>query len=411
MKTFIMISWRNMWRQKRRSMVVISSIGIGIFVMILSMGIMNGMNLQMLDNTINTSIGQIAIHQKGYQDTTKIKYNFVPTQKIYDAIKTTPGAINWAPHVKVQGMIRSAEASRRVLVFGIDPEKEKKISKIYDYTLKEDGSEFLKSTDSNTVLISKVVAKKLNLEVGDRLPVMVMGVDNEMKDSGLTITGLFETPMGSFDKYTIFVGIKKLQEMTGLKNAISEITIGVKDKWQATAIRNKIAQKINDKNLEYLSWQMMAPALVSASKLIDASMAIFFGIVFITVIFSIANTLVMAIMERFHEIGVMKSIGTKPRQVFFMILFEAINLGAVGLFIGSIAGGLLVLIFGQVGISFAAFSDGMRTFGTGSVIYTIIRAQDIVMAIVIVLITTVIAALYPATKAARIKPLEALNHI
>jgi ABC-type lipoprotein release transport system permease subunit len=119
----------------------------------------------------------------------------------------------------------------------------------------------------------------------------------------------------------------------------------------------------------------------------------------------------MAVMERFHEIGVMKSIGTRPSMVFFMVMFEALNLGLIGLASGIISGAGLVYILSITGIDLSIFMESMRVWGSGSVIYPVIKLLDIVMAFVIVFITTVSAALYPAVKAARIKPLEALNFI
>ena len=140
-------------------------------------------------------------------------------------------------------------------------------------------------------------------------------------------------------------------------------------------------------------------------------MVVIFIIVFITVIFSIANTLIMSIIERFHELGVMKSIGTRPSRVFFIVMYEAMCLGLLGLALGIAVSVPIVLILGKTGIDFSFALESMRKWGTGSVIYPVISPRDIVSASLVVFITTFIAALYPALKAARIKPLDALNYI
>jgi len=155
----------------------------------------------------------------------------------------------------------------------------------------------------------------------------------------------------------------------------------------------------------------MAPFLVKAISLIDKMLLIYYAIFFITVVFSIANTLIMSIMERFHEIGVMKSIGTRPSQVFFIVMFEALNLGAVGLVIGLGAGFLLMLFLSFTGIDLSIFMDAMRQWGAGSVIYPFMTARDFIISTVVVELTTIIAAIYPAVKAARIKPLDALHYV
>ena len=411
MKTFILISWRNLWRNKRRSLVVIYSIAIGIFLMIFTMGFMNGMNVQMVENTISTSLSHVAIHKKGFQDNMKLDYNFTPTDKINKIIRQHKSTVAISSRVKVQGMIRSSEASRGVLIVGIDPANEKKISKIYDYTSKKDGSMFLDDPMEDAILISVSMAKKLDLQVGDKLVMMIQDKKKEIIGTGMIVKGLFKTPIESFDKFIVFTGLQKLQEITGLNNNLSEISILLSNKNQVDSVKEYLIKNINDKNLEILSWKDMAPNLVKAIDLFDMMMLIFFAIIFITVIFSVANTLIMAIMERFHEIGVMKSIGTRPSWISFMVIFEAINLGLVGLGVGIAGGMLLVTILSITGIDFSFFMESMRTWGTGSIIYPTIRMYDIMMAFVIVLFTTIIAAIYPAIKAARIKPLEALHYI
>jgi putative ABC transport system permease protein len=411
MRIFVRIGWRNLWRNKRRSLVVISSIAIGIFAMILSMGVMNGMNNQMVENTIKTSLGHIAIHRKGFQDDMKLQYHFTPEAKIIEAIESDSRILAYAPRIKLQGMIRSSESSRGVMIVGIDPEKERAVSNIYDYTLKKEGSRFLTAGDDDVILISKSNADKLDLLVGDKLVVMFQDSDKEIIGVGLEIVGIFQTPIESFDKFVVFLNIKTLQRITGLNRNISELTAVLKNKRAVDQVKEKLIATINDKKLEILSWKDMAPYLVSAVKLFDTIMYIFFMIVFITVIFSVANTLIMAIMERFHEIGVMKSIGTRPSWIFNMVLFEAINLGIVGLIAGIITGLVITGLLGVSGINLSFYAESMRMFGTGSIIYPAIKTLDIVVATIIVLITTIIAALYPAIKAARIKPLDALHFI
>src|SRR4030067_597803 len=142
MTIFMMISWRNMWRQKRRSLVVISSMAVGIFAMIFSIGFMNGMTVQMVENTINTTLGHFAVHERGYQKNIKLKYNFFPEERYYRALERSNLIKGFTPRVKIKGMISSSETSRGIMLMGIDPEREKTVSSIYHYTIKERGSRY-----------------------------------------------------------------------------------------------------------------------------------------------------------------------------------------------------------------------------------------------------------------------------
>jgi len=411
MKTIMLLGWRNIWRHKRRSLVVISSIAIGIFAIVASKGFMNGMNEQMIDNTINSSLGHVAIHAKGFQNNMKLELNFAPSDRIEASVRGSKNFVSMTRRVKIQGMVRSSESSQGVLVVGIDPVTEKKVSRIYEYTSKEGGGSFLEDPADDSILLSKLLAKKLDLQIGDKMVLMIQDKNNEIVGVGLKVRGFFASPIDSFDKFVVFMGIKRLQEITGLGDNISEINIITNDKNTVYSYKKHLIGKINDSNLEILTWMDMVPNLVSAIKLYDSMMFIFFMITFIVVIFSIANTMIMAIMERFHEIGVMKSIGTKPSMIFMMIVFEALNLGLVGLGAGVMLGILFIAITSFTGIDFSIYMESLKTWGTGSIIYPRLAFIDIAASIFIVFLTTVVAAIYPAVKAARIKPLEALNFI
>ena len=410
MKILIMISWRNLRRNKRRTLVILSSIATGVFAIIFTMGFMNGFAIQMVDNTIGSSIGHAAINSRGFRDDMKPKHSFEINDNIISALDDQ-AVTAWAPRVKIQAMARSSKTSTGVIITGIDHVKEKDISRIHEYLVDDGYSTWLESSDSDEVLISKGMAQRLELLAGDRLVLMLQDSKGEIAGFALRIAGIYESPMENFDRVMIFTGIKKLQEMTGMNNRISEITVLTESKEAARAAAERIEEKINNSALEVLPWQEMAPALVSSIKLFDSMMYVFFMIIFVTIIFSVANTLIMAVMERFHEIGVMKSIGTRPSAVFFMIMFEAVNLGILGFAAGIAGGGVIIYGLSIWGIDLSAFVESMRVWGSGSIIYPSIKPMDLAVAFSIVFVTTVTAALYPAVKAARIKPLDALKHI
>jgi putative ABC transport system permease protein len=411
MKTFIMLGWRNLWRQKRRSLVVITSITLGVLMMMFALGLMNGMITQMLDNSISTKLGHIAIHKKGFFENMKLETNFYPDPHILRPLQKGKDIVASSPRVKTFAMIRTSEASRGVIVIGVYPYKEKKVSKINEYTLPEQSGKFLDDPDANDILISKSLGSKLDVSVGDKIVLIIQDNKNEMAGVGLNIKGFFQTPVQEYDNSVVYMGIKRLQTITGLGGNVSEIMVITTSKEIVDSVKQLLVKSINDGTLEILSWKDMAPNLVSAISLIDKILYIYYAIFFITVVFSIANTLIMSIMERFHEIGVMKSIGTRPAQVFFIIMFEALNLGAVGLVVGLTIGVGLIKILSYTGIDFSIFMEAMRQWGAGSIVYPFVYLKDFIITILVVEFTTVIAAIYPAVKAARIKPLKALHYI
>src|SRR5690606_8944728 len=166
--------------------------------------------------------------------------------------------------------------------------------------------------------------------------------NQDIVGTALTVKGLYQSPVDSFDRYVVYIGIRAMQELAGLADRISEISVRTAHRNQVDETADLLRNSISRPSFEILTWKEMAPNLFRAVTIFDTMMYIFFAIIFTTVVFSIANTLIMSIMERFHEIGVMKSIGTRPSRIFAMVLFEAVNLGLVGLIAGIFSGALAV---------------------------------------------------------------------
>lgn len=407
-KIIMLIGWRNIFRNKRRSLIVASSIVVGLVVMMFSMAIMNGFNRQMLENTINTSLGHVAIHAKGYFNDMNVALSFVPVHSL-TAIQRIHNVACTANRVKFEAMIQSSRSSQGVMVMGIEPENEKCVSNIYDYVGK-DKRLYITNSYNNDILISRSLASKLGIGIGDKCVVMLQDSGGVLAAHAFIVKGLYQSPIESFDKYVVYVGIRKAQEITGLGNAISEVIVRCTDKESADSVAAAIAS-LNVGSLEVLTWQQMAPNIVQAIKLFDTMMYVFLAIIFISIIFTIANTMIMAIMERYREIGIMKSIGTQPSWIAGIVMAEACGLGLLGVFAGIVITYLLVGITGTTGINLAFYSESMRVWGTGTTIYPVLTATNSIMATVIVLLNTIIASLYPAYKAAKIKPIDALHFI
>jgi ABC-type lipoprotein release transport system permease subunit len=411
MSIFFHICWRNLWRHKRRSLIVISSVAVGVFAMISAMGLLNGIMEQMVDNTIHTALGHISIQVRGFQGSLRSDHSFMPSSALYAAIeRISPPKKGYAPRVKLKGIARSSASSRPIVITGIDPTKEQSVSHLVHYIVPGTGT-FFERPDEDSVLISKNMADAMEISPGDKLIVMIQNSKGELSAAGMTVKALFITPVEGFDRHTIFMGIEKLQSFAGFGKNISEISITLKDRRLSRTAKAELIRTAQAEGLDVLTWEEMAPNLVRSIMIVDTMMYISFFIIFITVIFSIANTLVMAIMERFREIGVMKSIGTSPRMVFYMVVFESMLLGVTGLVGGIAFGYAAMMLLSVTGIDLSVYSETLRAMGSGSIIYPSVRAFDVFMASTIVLFTAFCAAIVPARKAAQIEPVKALAYI
>jgi ABC-type lipoprotein release transport system permease subunit len=420
MLIYIQMSWRNVWRHRKRSAVVIVSIVVGLFAMISTIGIYNGINEQMLENQIASNIGHLSYQRKEYSGNYRAEMLFAEPVQLLAALGADKRVRSFAPRIRIEGMASGSGGARNVIITGIDPSRERALSSIADYTVTGEralrdnraaGGEYLDDPLAKEVLISTDTAVKLDLMIGERMVLSFVDARGEIIREAFIVKGLFKSPIADYDRLFVFVPIRVMQNLLGAPGLVSEVTAALYQRDDAAPLRAALVSKRDDPQIPLFTWRELAPALVSAIATFNSMMYISFAIVFVTVIFTITNTLIMSVMERFHEIGVMKSIGTPPSAIFVTIIAESFFLGLLGLICGTAVGVIFLAVVGRGGIDFAWFSSAMELWGSGSIIYPILTINDFLAATGIVLQTSLVAALYPAVKAARIKPLDALQYL
>lgn len=399
------ISWRNIWRNKVRSIVIISAIALGIFAGVLATSFFKGMANQRIQKVINTDLSYIQIHNPGFrQDADFSNYIADADQKLLETEKL-PHVTGVSKRILVQSMVASAETASGVLIMGVNPEMEKKVTTIYKKIV--DGKYF-EGVSRNPVVIGRKLAEKLNLKVKSKVVITLQDMDNNITSGAFRVSGIFSTDNNMFDEMHIFILYDDMAQLSGFpETAAHEIAINIDNNenldWVQQEVKN-IAPK-----QEIMNWKELSPEMSYLTEIMDLYMYIFIIIILLALLFGIINTMLMVVMERTNELGMLMAIGMNKMRIFSMIVLESILLSLTGGVIGIFVGALATYYFGIHPIDLSMWAEGYRQLGYDAFVYTSVQPTLLINVTILVIITGVIAAIYPAYKALKNNPADALR--
>ena len=400
------IAWRNIWRNRRRSLIVMISVAIGIIAALLMDTLSRGMMVQMLENQIGSHVSHIQIHRKGFRADPVIQ-NFLPDpQRVQTAVSRLGEIGFWTERVITYGLLSSAESSSGITLVGIDPTREADVTTIKNSVV---AGRYL-SGERNEIVIGRKLAEKLNVTMGDKVVDMATSIDGSVASDVFRVVGLYETFSSEFDKVFAYVDLAHMQDMLGLRSNVSEVALLVRDRDQLDRVKEELRHELGE-SYEVLSYPEILPFLVLQLDIFEESMYIFYLIIGIALIFGIINTMLMSVFERITEFGVLKAIGMRGRLLVTMVVLEALLLGVLGTVAGFIIGYGIYLPLSQSGIDLSMFAESLKSIGSGSVIYPVLTFSGAINALVIIPLVAVLGAIYPAAKAARLQPIEAIRHV
>jgi putative ABC transport system permease protein len=402
----IKLAWRNIWRNKRRSLIVVGSVVVGVIAAILMDALQGGMIHQMLFNQINLNVSNVQIHKKGFRDKKNVS-NFIANPSEVEAIlKKQPNVKYYSKRVITFGLLSSSDNSGGVYIYGINPEKEKFISIIGKSIVK--GKYF--TGGEREIVLSKRLAEKLNVGLGDKVVAMANTPSGSIGSEVFRVVGIFKTASSEFDKTTIFIPLPTAQRMLNIKGKVHEFAI-ITDKYENAELVTKSLRKKLDDKFEAFSYTELLPLLVLQMDLYKQLLVIVNLIIALALIFGIINAMLMAVYERIQEIGVLMSIGMKNSKIFSMILTEAFIIGVLGTIVGLIFGYGINDVLLSGGVDLRWFAESLSSFGVGAIIYPKLSLENFIQIIIIIPMVSVIGAAYPAFKAIRLEPVSAIRYV
>lgn len=408
MSIFLKIAWRNITRNHRRSLITVSAVGFGLGALIFIWSFVDGAHKQMIENYTSLVTSHIQIHQKGFQQNQRLELNIAEADKILAQLKTIPGIKAMAPRIKAVGLVGSAESSAGVIVMGVEPEKEKMVSSL---PRRIKSGTFLNNDDPEGIVIGASLAKNLNVDVGDKIVIMSQALDGSIASGSYRITGLMDTGAEEIDKGLALIHYATAQELFVMPGAASEIAIQARSAFEAPRIAKSIQKELNNPQLEILPWQEIAYSFMQWIEFDNGFIWIIVIVVMIVVAIGIMNTVLMGVLERTREFGILIALGTQRKEILWMVGFESFFLGLIGSAVGLTAGGLLTLYFQKQGINLSVFSNALNSFYIDALVFPILNFKHLATSIVLVLGTSMIVAIYPAWHAANLKPIEAIRSI
>jgi putative ABC transport system permease protein len=403
------MAWRNIWRNPRRSLLTISAIAFASLLLVFMLSWQFGSYDTMINSAVRIHTGHVQVQAEGYNDKRDIRL-VVPNPAAISAIlEKIPEVTAYTSRANAFSLISSKERTYGAIVIGIDPVGEAKVSTLGKIIQQ---GEYLSSSDTNQALIGRLLAKNLHVRSGDELVVLGQGRDGSIAATVVKVKGIFSSGQDEFDRGTIQIPLKYFQDVYTMDGAVHEVVVLGKSLEDVPEIKRAVAvgiKKTNGKeHLVVLDWIELMPGLIEAIKMDLVSGFIFYIILIVVVAFSILNTFLMAIFERKREFGVLMALGTTPGRLTKLLLAESSGVTTIGIVIGIIAGSLITWYFQIHGIVISGASELMRQYGLPERMHPQLSVLSVSIGAGVVLVVTLLTALYPALKVRRLRPVEAM---
>ncbi|HAI69768.1 MAG TPA: ABC transporter permease [Gammaproteobacteria bacterium] len=403
MKLLTVLAWRNLWRYPRRTIIILLAIAIGVWSMLSLAAFMRGMMEQYVNNAIGNLVAHIQIHAPSYRDDPVIEHSMLPPTEPLLKLLNEIDIKGWTLRVRVPAVVSSERESMGVTLVGIDPVQEQGLSFIADAVTE---GRYLESLDDKGIILGNKLVERLETRLGKRVVLMSQNENHEIAERGFRIVGIFDAKMEETETQFVFVSRQRLQKMLGMHDKISELAVLGYDRDNLETVVQKLRAAAPEQDVQ--DWQTLNPLVMLIVTVFEGFLLIWYLVVFIAVAFGLVNTLLMAIFERTREMGLFQALGMKPRWIVGQVLFESLFLLSMGLIIGNLMSFATLLLTAE-GLDFSSYAAGYEMAGLSSLIYPVLSLSDVVISNLLIIGLGLVASFYPAWRASRYVPVEAIT--
>lgn len=399
------LAWRNMWRNKLRSVVIITAVTLGIFSGIFFIAFSYGMMNDRVQIIIGTEVSHIQIHQPGFKDNNQLTDCMADANHIVKKAESAPHVIAASKRLIINAMMASAETGTGVVVTGVDPDAEKRVTLLSTKIIE---GKYLDSTGRNSIVISERLAQKLNVGLKNKLIITLQDIHQNITGGAFRVVGIYRTDNMMFDEANAYVRNPDLEAFTGLNNMQAhEIAILLTDNEQTDGVARELSGYFP--NLDVQTWLQLSPEAGYLVSAMGQYMLIFIVVILLALCFGIINTMLMVIMERMRELGMLMAIGMSRKRVFVMIMLETIFLSLTGGTLGLLIGYATTQYLGRVGLDLYFWKEAFAEMGYASLIYPAIDHQTMWLTAIMIVVAGMASSLYPAYRALKINPSDAIR--
>lgn len=399
LKLIVPLAWRNLWRNKRRTLLTMIAIVIAVMSMVAFGAFMRAWSNASLLETINNLTGHGQIHHASYLDDPNVDYRIQGLPVALAILLEQAPITHYAKRVRVPAMLVTERESAPIEIIGIQPQSEIGLSFISDAITQ---GRYLNTGTDRGILLGEQLVSRLQTKLGRRLVVMSQGTDGAIEERGMRIVGVFKS-QPQLEKSIAFITLKSAQSMLKIGNDFSEISFRIKDKSKLDQIIPVMKKQAGE--LDVKAWDEIEPFTKAMVEMNEGSILIWILVSFTVVSFGLVNSLLMAVYERLREFGLLQALGMKPRWLLIQVLVESAFIVGLATLIGLVTGIMIVMIF-QDGINLGI---GANYFGTAQIVYPELDWQEISTIGLVVLLLGLLASLYPAIKASRQVPVYILS--
>ncbi|MDP1624060.1 MAG: FtsX-like permease family protein [Bacteroidales bacterium] len=403
------VAWKNVWRNKARSLVVVMAIAFGLLGGVFSSAVLKGTSDQRVREAVSRETSHLQIHNKAYTDDNEVKFVIGgDLEKLDNVLDTMKGIEAWSPRVKFMAMAGSANAGTGVMVMGIDPDRESRVTEIHSLIRDSCGTWF-QACKGVPVIVGEALTKKLKVRLHSKIVLTFQDMQGNLTGGAFRICGIYRTSNSVFDEMNVFVTRTDVIPLLAAEtNSCHEIAMRMKDAGIVEQIQSTL--KTLFPALLIQNWKEIDPLLGMLNDFMDLWLYLFMGIIMLALGFGIINTMLMAILERTRELGMLAAIGMNKQKIFSLIMLESVFLSLTGGIIGITMGTALTWYTNLTGINLGTFTEGFEKIGYNPMLYPSLDLFFFINLTLMVIATGILASVYPARRALKLRPAEAIRN-
>jgi putative ABC transport system permease protein len=402
---YIKLAWRNIFRNKRRTIIASTAIGIALACLLFFDSVMIGMENSMIESATSSFLGEAEIHRQGFRDKQEADQTINNLSEVTQSLSHEKIVDKFTLRTLSMGMITSPENVSSVVLVGVNPKTEADLSQVDDAIKQGD---FFKGNSTRDIVIGSELADVLDVTLGDRVVVTVaQAKGGDLAQDLFMVSGIYTTGIKEMDNGMIFVRLAKAQGMLGIPGRVHEIAIKFTNLHYASDDKLFFWNKYSRNDNEAVSWGTLLPQLKGVFEFTGVLRLVMSAILMFLVLFSIINTLFMSLYERLFELGVLRAVGTKPWGVIKLMLSEAGALGVLSIIVGLTLGLIVTGLTATVGIDYRGIEFAGTTIQ--KLLYPVMKPFQFIVYPIGLFIFTLIVGLYPAIVAARMSIVDAIH--
>ncbi len=403
---FAAMAIRNLFRNRRRSMITLSGIAFGMAAIVFLWAFVEGFYQEMIENATGYETGHLQVSRVGFRQELTPEYAIAEPEQILSRVRGLPGVAGVAPRIFTQALLGTSRKSTGGFLYGVDPVQEQSVTAL---TTAMRQGRFLAPSDQNAIILGVKLAEKLAAKVGDKVVLYAQDSTGDLGAGAYRVVGLLESGALNLDAYYAFIPLAAAQRLLRLERGVTSVAVKLSNRNQIRSVSTTL-QGVLPPGLEIVPWQQLLPIVTQTIELMNVMMGIVVLIVFLIVAVGVMNTILMSTLERTREIGIMMAVGTHRTQVAREIFAESFFLALAGIAAGGAIGVAVSTYFGYQGIDLRPYVEQVTTIpGYGGLIRPVVLAATLAVAALWLLAITLLVSVYPAWRIARLDPVEAIG--